>query len=88
MILFYRSWAAGLCSCLVCKYRSQRYSQNINLAASLLLLFFACHVHVIDAQVDLAKGMPMDGVQGVNKTRVIKWCEMQVCVGWGEMNGE
>lgn len=33
-----------------------------------------------DAQVDLAKGMPMDGVQGVNQTRVIKWCEMQVCV--------
>ncbi|CAM9504726.1 unnamed protein product [Pylaiella littoralis] len=32
---------------------------------------------VIGNKVDLAKGMPMDGVQGVNQTRVIKWCEMQ-----------
>lgn len=28
--------------------------------------------------------MPMDGVQGVDKTRVIKWCEMQVCM-WYEV---
>lgn len=45
-------------------------------------------VMIDDAQVDLAKGMPMDGVQGVNKTRVIKWCEMQVSELLVKMKGE
>eukprot|EP00903_Cladosiphon_okamuranus_P011754 g11049.t1 len=32
---------------------------------------------VIGNKVDLASAVPMDGVQGVDKTRVTKWCEMQ-----------
>lgn len=34
---------------------------------------------VIGNKVDLARGLPMDGVNGVEKRRVLKWCEMQVC---------
>ena len=29
-------------------------------------------------QVDLASGIPMDGKHGVDRERVLKWCEMQV----------
>ncbi|CAM9136073.1 unnamed protein product [Scytosiphon promiscuus] len=32
---------------------------------------------VIGNKMDLAIGLPMDGVQGVDKKRVLKWCEMQ-----------
>ncbi|CAN0454659.1 unnamed protein product [Ectocarpus sp. 12 AP-2014] len=32
---------------------------------------------VIGNKVDLATGLPMDGIHGVDKTRVVKWCEMQ-----------
>lgn len=33
---------------------------------------------VIGNKADLAKDLPMDGVNGVNKSRVLKWCELQV----------
>lgn len=33
---------------------------------------------VIGNKVDLTHGLPMDGVNGVEKSRVLKWCEMQV----------
>ncbi|CAM9491003.1 unnamed protein product [Ectocarpus sp. 8 AP-2014] len=32
---------------------------------------------VIGNKVDLAAGLAMDGIHGVDKTRVMKWCEMQ-----------
>lgn len=32
-------------------------------------------------QVDLASGIPMDGAHGVDKAKVLKWCEMQVRFG-------
>ncbi|CAM9723537.1 unnamed protein product [Ectocarpus sp. 6 AP-2014] len=32
---------------------------------------------VIGNKVDLATGLAMDGIHGVDKTRVMKWCEMQ-----------
>lgn len=32
---------------------------------------------VIGNKVDLASGIPMDGAHGVDKAKVLKWCEMQ-----------